>query len=973
MCDLHSGDVKYSIEASNERRAALRLALRQGERRLQAELRELSSELVTFLLNTISRQRSTGTPSTKPESIALADAAKDSSMRSMAVLDDGATFDVEASGLPSLAHSTFSRAIQELFESLVRQVPDIDASETWGRESLLKRTARLRESNRELEQELQRLRTQHFALSERFRKMRAFVSAVKTTLWLSMNAIVQELEANGASASGVLSVVHRFSKEWPDERSAAEEDRMMILSDFQTSSEGQDGASDGDSRTLNLVEELQHARRIEESRRIIAEQVVAEMQASLPLKIAEAVRQATEAARDDSRLFQRMRKEYENRIDELLDAVETLKEESNKRLDDAHRLQEEEQVHGDIVQDEVAALRRTTQLMALQNEKIRNDFVHLKLKALTESQQLTRQLKVATDQLATRREEHVVRAEAEQPLLEKIARLNDTLDTLGADLRFLKTRSEAAVTERQEVVDDNIKLTRELQLARHDLDGVRSRCAVLETNITSQADTIARLAAENSTLTMQAAQARLAFVTDAARAGRLSAAGASALAAAAAAARRRTLDSTQQGQQSGGVNNPRGGGHVTSGEDDLSSASAVPPSNTSDGSSAFPPAGSHQDAVDSYHQSNTAAHSDLSPFESGATRDSPSVAAANVAPGDDPSQLEMRKAGSKKNEKNSRGSVAPERGSGPGNATHSAGGRPGTTAARGPQESPPQQSESFGGPCEQKEDAPPAALCSQSAGGGSREALGHSDNLQLMVTPTAPQRSRPPSGVARHQPGGGLPRPAEDAPTQAIRQLQAAKINPLRLVQALVGAFARSTQPDDISSLLLHGPLEISSSKTGGAATGAAAQSRADEGTQTVAAGFYEVTEAILHEKLLWSNLSREVVDLKKEYDSLIAAAKACCLCADHGGGPQRASDGVCPAAAAASPPPVAAPPTAGQAPHVRHSGTLASVQLRRTVSRPLSARPSNGGRGVCSVPLPHTISVQKLSLVPERYLGNLK
>ena len=918
MCDLESGDVKYSIDASNQRRAALRLALRQGERKLQSELQELSRELYTFLLNTVTRQllekgsNHDAESDSRLEESPLAD--RDCTVPSSSVIAQNVAdkFDLEGSGsgLPGLARSTFSIAIKDLFDGLVRQVPDVDSTETWGREALLKRTAKLREANRELEHELHRLRSQHFALSQQYRRMRTFVGKVKATLWLSMNAIVQELEANGASASGVLSVVHRFSSEWPEEAISTQDELLMTIGDVKTS-DTTDEAEDG---TLSLVEELQHARRVEETKRVSAEQRLAELQASIPVRIQEAVRQATEAARDDSRLFHRLKKEYEQRIDELHDTVETLREEANKRLEDAKRLHDEEFAHVEVVQDELANLRRSTQLMNLQNEKLRNDFVHHKLKSLNEAQQMSRQLRAATEQLATRREEHVVKAEAEKPLLERIAKLTEANEQLGSDLRFVRNRFDGALAERQDLTDDSIRLHKELQLARHDLEGLRSRFSVLETSANRQEEVIAKLKAENSSLAMNAAESRLSIITDSTRAKRV---------VETLAAKRRSSIEAQSLSQA------------------MQSSMVRPKSSTGSGEG-------HQQQQLQLLQVEAGPDAALSPFEgSDAPFEGPSAMMTRAA------QASSSDAGQPKESKKAPNAAAlkpdgnreqfEDRSEKPKKMDGARLSRSAGTLTSGPSSAAQDEQDD-----NQKDQCEPTRMDNQSKEG-----------KQLSSAVAA----RPPSGPRRIGSAGNrdmsastaASAAADDAASNVIRQLASAKINPQRLVQALVQAFSRPPRPfgDDALDFGVHGVAKAPAPST------KIESNRADEGTQT-ATGFYEVTEAILHEKLLWTNLTKEVVSLKQEYDQLIAAAKSCCLCIDHGGS--------CVAPSLAAPVDAAVPVDSGRPIPPAGHAQKKSATLRRTVARPLSARPSSG-RSACSVPLPHTISVQQLSLLPERFL----
>lgn len=210
--------------------------------------------------------------------------------------------------------------------------------------------------------------------------------------------------------------------------------------------------------SLALIESLEHARRMEESRRATAEAQLLEYQASMPQLVQAAVRVAADSASANTLLFERMKKEYEMQIDELRDANELLKSESLKRQHDAKEVHEEMTLQADTIHDELAVMRRAHQLVTMQMEKLRNDLLSHKLKSLNDIQLLNRALSTANEVIATRREEAVVEAEAEKPLLLAIQRLNEAQASSLADFRTAKRRAEVLSAERVELVEENAKV-----------------------------------------------------------------------------------------------------------------------------------------------------------------------------------------------------------------------------------------------------------------------------------------------------------------------------------------------------------------------------------------------------------------------------------------------------------------------------------------------------------------------------------
>lgn len=438
----------FSTDGVNKRRIAFRARIEHVQKALQRRLKELSVEHVS-LVERFSSRAATG---------ATASAGDD-----------------EYSGVRDVAREITASALEdsvtEAFTALLAFTPNVDPAETWEREALLKRLSMLREQVRMLKAELRQQQGRYNTLAGSHSSLLHFTNALRTSLWSSVNAIAAELRARD-DQSGALQVLAAFHREWPSDVTS----QATLLEQLQA-------VNDRGNRTLEYSEEaddavkelvanaVAEARGEERAKTRAVEEQLHDLEASLPTRIAEAVRIAKDSMKNNAALFERLKGEYEQRIDELSDLVETMKTEANRRVDDVRNvvLKFTKASVGIDVGRKLASghagddERRIAESI-LKQEELKMELLRQKMENKVEQQTLHRTLKAANQRLAKVRPESDIVAEAQEPLAKEIGSLK--LEVLSWNERAAALSREL---QRQQQLLETTKNEHRLELQQLEL------------------------------------------------------------------------------------------------------------------------------------------------------------------------------------------------------------------------------------------------------------------------------------------------------------------------------------------------------------------------------------------------------------------------------------------------------------------------------------------------------------------------
>jgi hypothetical protein len=396
----------FSTDGVNKRRIAFRARIEHVHKALQRRIKEISAEHVGLVERFATGGSNSAGLGSDDEYGGVRDVVRE----------------ITVSGLVD--------SVAEAFTALLAFTPDIDPAETWEREVLLKRLSMLREQVRMLKAELRQQQARYNTLAGSHSSLLHFTNALRTSLWSSVNAIASELRAQN-NQNGALQVLAAFHREWPSDVTS----QATLLEQLQT-------INDRGNRTLEYSEEaddavkelvanaVAEARGEERAKTRAIEEQLHDLEASLPTRIAEAVRLAKDSMKNNAALFERLKGEYEQRIDELSDLVETMKTEANRRVDDVRNvvMKFTKASVGIDVGRKLASARagddeRYLAESILKQEELKMELLRQKVENKVEQQTLHRTLKAANQRLAKIRPEQEVFLEAQEPLKKEINNL----------------------------------------------------------------------------------------------------------------------------------------------------------------------------------------------------------------------------------------------------------------------------------------------------------------------------------------------------------------------------------------------------------------------------------------------------------------------------------------------------------------------------------------------------------------------
>lgn len=364
-------------------------------------------------------------------------------------------------------------AIEEAFTQLAAFTPDVDPAETWEREAVLRRLSMLREQVRMLKAELRQHQAAYNTLAASHTSLLHFTNALRSSLWTSVNSIALEMRARD-DHSGSIRIIEAFNREWPRDVAppTSQLKELQLLNDRGNSALQYSEEADDAIKEL-VASAVAEARGEERAKTKAAEEQLRELEASIPTRVAEAVRMAKDSMKNNAALFETLKGEYEQRIDELSDLVETMKTEASRRVDDVRTvvMQFTKANVGIDIGRTLASNGTDERRLAdaiLKQEELKMDLLRQKMEHKVEQQALHRTLKAANLRLARIRPEEDIVAEAQAPL-------NKTIEALKLDVLSWSERAAALAKDVQRSHEQKEAIRAEHQSMQQKLDAVMAK------------------------------------------------------------------------------------------------------------------------------------------------------------------------------------------------------------------------------------------------------------------------------------------------------------------------------------------------------------------------------------------------------------------------------------------------------------------------------------------------------------------
>ena len=401
--------------------------------------------------------------------------------------------------------------IENRIADLMKSIPPISATDIWSKEQLQRRVSALREDINIYRTKLARHKRQYDALAVKYRRQREFANQVRCNLWRSLCEIVATLESQGMRAAPILNV---FEDQWPQQGGDAgegepEDDIAMLDTQDPT-------LFDADEVQARIDEAVSKAQAAAEVKVRDAEQKLADTIAAQPALVAEAVNHACQERETEKKMFALLRREYENKIDELQEQLNTAQDEAEKRMEHARIIRESHVVgmsktlaaaYNDLdrLRDVAKKLDEEVQKAADVEEQLKLELLHSQVDRKREAAGLRKLLLETKSKLDAVEPKERIIAAAVAPLNTLINKLVESKTTLDGKVRHLTTETE----ELRGMVSRYQQEAAEAQVQAHVRD---ARLHELEDQVTNARATAheMRCAAEALTIDKAAADSTVA-------------------------------------------------------------------------------------------------------------------------------------------------------------------------------------------------------------------------------------------------------------------------------------------------------------------------------------------------------------------------------------------------------------------------------------------------------------------------------